>query len=119
MTADVTGTITETINGQAYELRLTMAGLAKLQAKHGKTIGGLLDGTAGNVPDFGPMLDMVSVALQKASGLGAVEADGLADDLLTADLTVIERLITAAFPNAQVSIEGPQSGNARKPKQAA
>lgn len=116
MTADVTGTVRETFDGTEYSLRLTMRGLAKLQAKHGANVAGLLDGTAGNPPNMEPLLDMVSEALQKGHGLEQAEADDVADELLTADLGLVERLIQAAFPDAEVSVE---KGNRKRSRRAA
>lgn len=113
--ADITGTVRARHDGRDYEMRLTMRGLAVLQDKHGDNIAGLLDGSAGSTPRFGALIDMVSLALQKGSGMGSNEADELADELLTADVGIIEKIITATFPNA--TVEGVR-GNGRKPKAA-
>lgn len=98
--ADITGEMIETFGGREYTLRLTMRGIAALQAKHGKNIGGLLDGTAGDIPDFGPLLDLVSLALQKGHAMTPEEADALADDLLTADPQIVGRIVSSTFPDA-------------------
>lgn len=111
--ADLTGAIYESIGGKEYALRLTMRGVAKLQAKHGTTIGGLLDSPSGATPMIEPLLDMVSEALQKGSGIEADRADDLADDLLTSDMSVVERILKAAFPDAEVEST---LGNVRRPK---
>ncbi|SDW78332.1 hypothetical protein [Roseicitreum antarcticum] len=115
--ADITGTIRAVHGGSTYDLRCTMGVLAKLQGIHGPSVGGLLDGSAGDLPEFQPMIDMVSLSLQKASGLPADQADEIADDLITEDQGIVERLLTAAFPEA--ASEAPASGNRKRPKRAA
>lgn len=110
--ADVTGTIRETFDGKSYDLRLTMRGIASLQAKFGNNIAGLLDDTGEAVPDFNALLALVSAALQKGSGMDAEAADDLADEMLTKDQAIFKRVIGAAFPE-------PKMGNAKKPKKAA
>lgn len=115
--ADVTGTIREEFGGKVYDLRLTMRGLARLQERHGDNIGGLLDGTVGEVPSFNLFLDIVSEALQTGSKTPAAEADDLADELLTANVKLIDRVFLALFPNA--SIEGAAPGKVTGPEAAA
>lgn len=115
MIASVTGTLHEQHDGKTYDLRLTMGGIAKLQAMHGRNVAGLLDGSAGDLPDFQALIDMVSVALQKGQGMTPEEAASVADDLLSADMEIVQRLITAAFPNATVET----AGNVRRPKRTA
>lgn len=95
---DPTGAVEVEHGGKAYCLRLTMRGIARLQAKHGRNLAGLLDGTAGTFPDMGAVLDIVSEALQKGSAIEADEADDLADELATADPMIVGRIVTAAFP---------------------
>lgn len=99
--SDITGSIIEEINGQRYTLRLTMRGIAKLQGSYGPTINGLLDGKAGSFPDFNPLLDLVSIALQKGHGLAEADAEQVADDMVTADQEIIGRILKAAFPEAE------------------
>ena len=94
-----------------------MGVLGKLEGLHGPIVGGLLDGSAGDTPTFQPMIDLVSLSLQKGSGLPAAEADDIADDLLTEDQGIVERLLIAAFPDA--AKEAPAPGNRRRPKRAA
>lgn len=115
--ADVTGTIREEFGGKVYDLRLSMRGLARLQVKYGDNVAGLLDGTVGEVPKFDVFLDIVSEALQKGSKLPVSEADDLADELLTADVDLVERVIAALFPKA--SINGAAPGKAKGPEAAA
>lgn len=98
---DVTGTIRAEHDGKTYALRLTMRSFAELQAKHGANVAGILDGTAGAMPSFAALIDVVSLALQRAEAMPAEEADRLADELLTADIKLVERLIAAAFPDAE------------------
>lgn len=115
MMADITGTVRARHDGRVYEMRLTMRSLAVLQDKHGDNIAGLLDGSAGSTPNLTALIDMVSLALQKGSGMAASDADDVADELLTADVGIIEKVIRATFPNA--TVEGAR-GNGRKPKAA-
>lgn len=107
---DPTGAVEIEFGGKTLSLRLTMRGIARLQAKHGRNLAGMLDGTAGDVPDMGAVLDLVSEALQKGSGLKAPEADDLADELATADPLIVGRIIGGAFPDALSEPEG----NAKK-----
>src|SRR5690606_10942214 len=99
--ADVTGALHHEFNGRGYTLRLTLGGIAKLQAKHGNDVGGLFaEGGIEGVPPFGIMIDVVAAALEKGERLPGDEAADLADDMLTADPRLVERLIAAAFPSA-------------------
>jgi hypothetical protein len=98
---DPTGAVEVEFGGKSYSLRLTMRGIARLQAKHGRNLAGLLDGTAGDVPDMGAVLDLVSEALQKGEGIAAAEADELADELATANPMIIGLIVTAAFPDPE------------------
>ena len=97
---DPTGVVEIEFDDKEYKLRLTMRGIARLQAKHGRNLAGLLDGTAGSFPDMAAVLDIVSEALQKGSGLKADKADDIADELATADPMIVGRIVTAAFPDA-------------------
>lgn len=106
--SDVTGTLHHQFGGREYALRLTIGGIARLQAKHGADLGGLLTQTedaAPKIPDFAVMLDIIQVALEK----GGVAPDGsadLADDMLTADIELASRLLQAAFPAAAKGARG-------------
>lgn len=95
--ADVTGALHHDFGGREYTLRLTFGVLAKLQAKHGTDLKGLLTGEVGKAPPFDVMLDAVSGALVKG---GVSDAEDLADDMLTADPELFSRLLAAAFPDA-------------------
>lgn len=108
--ADPTGTVEVEFGGETYCLRLTMRGIARLQAKHGRNLAGMLDGSAGAIPDMEAVLDLVSEALQKGQDMKPAEADDLADEMATADPLLVGRIIAAAFPDPE--------GNA-KPKRAA
>ena len=110
--ADVTGALSHSFGGKQYALRLTLGGIAKLQAKHGNDLGGLLSGKVETVPPFGIMIDMIAVALEKGQKMGADEAADLADEMMTADKGVFERLMKAAFPDAD-------PGNADAPRRKA
>lgn len=102
---DPTGAVEVELGGETYSLRLTMRGIARLQAKHGRNLAGMLDGTAGDVPDMEAVLDLVSEALQRGHGLPAKEADDIADELATANPMIVGTILAGAFPDAE--------GNAR------
>lgn len=105
--ADVTGALHEDFGGKTYTLRLTLGGIAKLQAKYGNDLGGLLSGGIEGVPPFGLMIDIVAAALEKGERISAGDAADLADDMLTADQTIMGRLMKS-FPD--------QVGNGQAPK---
>lgn len=98
--ADITGALHITHDGRELTLRLSMAGLGRLQDRHGPSIGGLLDEdrTEDQLLNFGILIDAVSIALQKGMRMDADEADDLADDLVSADQEIVARLLEAAFP---------------------
>ena len=98
---DPTGVVEVEFGGETYSLRLTMRGIARLQAKHGRNLAGMLDGTAGAMPDMAAVLDLVSEALQKGHGMKAGEADELADELATADPMIVGTILAGAFPDAE------------------
>lgn len=98
---DPTGALEVEHGDKTYCLRLTMRGIARLQARHGRNLAGLLDGSAGDIPDMAAVLDLVSEALQKGEGIKAAEADDLADELATADPMVVGRILGAAFPDLE------------------
>lgn len=95
-----TGALEYAFDGETYEMRLTMRGLARLQAKHGRTLAGVLDGSAGDIPDMAVVLDIVSEALQR-TGMDAKKADDLADEIATADPEVIGAIMATAFPDTE------------------
>lgn len=106
--ADVTGALHHDFGGKAYTLRLTLGGIAKLQGKYGNDLGGLLTGGIEGVPPFGIMIDIIAAALEKGERISADEAVDLADDMLTADQSIMEKVMKSAFPD--------QVGNAKAPK---
>jgi hypothetical protein len=115
--ADVTGTVRATLGQNEYTLRLTMRGLATLQGEFGADLGGLLSGKVaeGAIPDFNIMLRVVEIALAK--GMPDMTADrvrDVADDLVTDDQTILERIMQAAFPDVAAA-----AGNVKRPKRAA
>lgn len=112
--AEPTGTIHEEFDGKTYALRLTMRSIATLQEKHGNNVAGILDGTAGEIPSFSAILDLVSLALQRGEGVTAEQADELADDMLSRDQQLVGRIVQAAFPGA-----GGDEGNGTGPRAAA
>jgi hypothetical protein len=98
--ADVTGTIHIEHGGKQYALRLSMGGIAKLQAEFGRDIAGLLSGAANEVPDFAAILRVVEVALEKAQpSLSQEKIKDLADDIASTDL--VGKIIAAAFPDVE------------------
>lgn len=105
--ADVTGALHHEFAGKTYTLRLTMAGIAALQDKHGNDLGGLLTGGTQGIPPFALLIDIVIEALVKGEKMQRDEAEELADDLLTADQTLAVRILNASFPDV--------SGNAKAP----
>lgn len=107
--ADVTGAVHYEFGGKHYVLRLTLGGIGKLQGKHGNDLGGLLSGKVEGIPPFAIMVDMVAASLEKGQRMDPEMAADLADDMLTADQTLIERVLKAAFPDAK-------PGNANAPK---
>ena len=98
---DPTGAVEVEFAGETYSLRLTMRGIARLQAKHGRGLAGMLDGTAGDVPDMAAVLDLVSEALQKGQSIKAAEADELADELATADPGIVGKILAGAFNGSE------------------
>lgn len=98
--ADVTGALHHSHEGNGYTLRLTLGGIGKLQSRHGNDLGGILTGQMTGIPPFAIMIDMVAVSLEKGEGIGSAEALDLADDMVTADRGLFERLMKAAFPDA-------------------
>lgn len=106
--ADVTGALHHDFGGKTYTLRLTLGGFAKLQGKYGNDLGGLLTGGIEGVPPFGIMIDIIAAALEKGERISADEAVDLADDMLTADQSIMDKVMKSAFPD--------QVGNAKAPK---
>ncbi|RJE81279.1 hypothetical protein [Paracoccus sp. JM45] len=116
--ADVTGTLHHKFGDKTYALRLTMAGLARLQGRHGLDLGGLLSGKfdsadGGNapalIPPFAIMIDVVAVALEKGERMSAEDAADLADDMLTQDRGLCGAVMQAAFPTPATSGNGKAS----------
>lgn len=113
--AAFTGELNVAHNGRDLTLRLTLAGLARLQDKYGPDIAGLLDENRSDeeILPFGIMLDVISVSLQKGMRMPEDEAEELADDILSADPDVLGRLLSAAFPSAATKTGGRPSGKGR------
>lgn len=102
--SDITGTVHHQFAGREYELRLTLGGVSKLQAKHGLDVGGMLSADGANdhkIPDFGIMIDIVAIALEKGGSCADVDQWDLADDMLTGDKSLAARILQAAFPEAR------------------
>lgn len=106
--ADVTGALHHKHGEKTYTLRLTLGGIAKLQGKHGNDLAGVLTG-AQAIPSFAVLLDIVAESLRRGGDVESEDADALADEMLTVDKKLVERLLHLAFP------EAPQ-GNAPAPK---
>jgi len=94
------GTVTTDIGGKSYDLQLSFRAIARLQAKHGRNVAGLLDGTAGDIPDMAAVLDVLSEAIQRGSGVEASVADDLADELMSANSAILGPVLLTAFPDA-------------------
>lgn len=105
-----TGLLTVPFWGRDHDLRLTWAGMAKLQALHPDMVGAMLSGRE-VVPSMQFALDAVRIALVKG-GTDAAAADDLADEMMTADPGLIGRLLAAAFP----ADKGTPSGNGEAPQ---
>lgn len=97
--ADVTGALHHPFNGKEYTLRMSFGVIAKLQAKHGSDLKGLLIGKTEGTPPFDVMLDAIAESLMKCGQPDDGIAD-LADDMLSADPELFARLLTTAFPDA-------------------
>lgn len=105
--ADVTGALHYEFGGRRYCMRLTLGGIASLQGRYGNDLAGMLSGEydvkAGQqpqIPPFEVMISILAVALGKGEGMDVEEATILADDMLTADQTVLQRVLAATFPEA-------------------
>lgn len=104
--ADVTGALHHEFAGRSYCLRLTLGGIANLQGRYGNDIDGMLsgkydakEGQRPPVPPFGILIDILTEALKRGEGMEAKEAAILADDMLTADQNLIQRVLAATFPD--------------------
>lgn len=112
--ADVTGTHYHEHAGTRYAFRLTMRGLATLQAEFGRDIAGILSGGNG-IPDFAAILRIVEVALERGTpSLSPDQVKELAEDMANGDL--VGAIVKAAFPDAQEDQGG--NGKAGKAKAA-
>jgi hypothetical protein len=107
--ADITGSLTVEHGGRSYSLRLTMRGLASLQAEFGNSLGGMLDGEANAIPNFALLLRIVEVALGNVD-----DKEQVADALLSDDVTIVERIMAASFP---ALVDG-ASGNGKRATRA-
>lgn len=56
------------------------------------------------------MIDTVAVALEKGERMPPAEAQDLADDMLTAEVALYERLMISAFPDLK------KAGKTKAPK---
>lgn len=105
--ADITGALHHEFGGKTYCLRMTMRGIAKMQALHGNDLGGLLreseEGAPAGVPPLAPALDLISIALQRGENMAQEEADVLADDMMTAERALSSRVLAAAFPDVKAT----------------
>lgn len=108
--SDVTGALHHDFGGRSYTLRLTLGGIGKLQGRHGNDLGGLLSGGIEGIPPFSLMIDIVAVALEKGERMAPDEAQDVADDIITADQSVFEKLMRAAFPGDAGKAKAPKAG---------
>lgn len=97
------GEIDVVSGGKTYCLRLTMKSLAVLQDEFGQDLGGIMNMKAGALPNLKLCLRMIELGLQKHHPDASAD---LADEIATADMSVIGRLISAAFPDAEVQDGG-------------
>ena len=107
--ADVTGALHHSFGDKTHTLRLTLGGIANLQGRYGNDLGGLLSGKIEGTPPFRLLIDVVAEALKKGEGLSEDDAAALADDMLTADKQLVQRVLDMAFPTQDAS------GNAKAP----
>lgn len=112
--ADVTGTLHHDFGGKSITLRLTWTVLAELQARHGKDFIQRLEIQEGEMPDFGMIVDIVTRALMRGENMPESDAALLADDMLTADPSMLGRLMKSAFPEAQAAGNGAKAGQAAR-----
>lgn len=96
--ADPTGTLHVEHDGKTYALRLTMAGIGRAQEAQPDAMNALISGHDA-VPSINLCLLLVSLALQKGEKINADEAEELADEIFTADQTVVPRLMAAMAPD--------------------
>ena len=109
--ADVTGTVHVDHGGKRFALRLTMRALAELQAEFGQDLGGISSQGEAAFPNMAPLLRMIELALIKGQPEMSPEtARDLADDMLTRDIGLVQKVLAAAFPSVP--------GAARPPKAA-
>lgn len=101
--AAILGELTVHNAGKDYCLRLTMRSIAQLQDEYGQGLMPLLGMKDGELPHFGICLRLVELALKKHHPDAGPE---LADDILTADIGVVGRLIAAAFPDMEGNTGG-------------
>lgn len=110
--AAVTGEVLVKFDGREYCLRLTMRGLSVLQTEFGNDVLEKLD--SGTLPDISVLLRLVELALGKESE--RYEGD-LADELLSADVSIVGRIVQAALPSAREGAAvGSAAGTAREKK---
>jgi hypothetical protein len=110
--ADITGTVHADHGGKRYALRLTMRGLAELQAEFGQDLGGITTHGEGAFPNMAPILRLVELSLRKGQpDMSPETAADLADEMLTADIAIVQRILTAAFPSV--------AGGSARPRKAA
>ena len=104
----MTGAVQVKHGGVSYQLRLTMRGIAELQAEFGRDIAGLLSGRDGDIPDFNAVLRLIEVALLKGTpSIDATTTSIVAEDIATIEL--VGKVVQAAFPEA-----GSAEGNVRR-----
>ena len=99
------GEITASLGDRDYVLRLTMRSLAALQDEFGQELKPIMGLAEGELPSFKACLRLVELALQKHHPDAGPD---VADDILTAEMDIIARLIEAAFPDAGAKSEGKQ-----------
>lgn len=112
--ADITGTLHREVGGKDYALRLTMRDIATLQGEYGINLGGWLSEKQPEIVDFGLALDVVTLAVKRGSKLDRAAAEDVADDLLTADVSLFGKVMTALFVRDEAGTKA-AGGNAQAP----
>lgn len=101
--------ITVRHDGRNLTLQLTMLAMADLQDKYGPDLAVLNSIRPDSTPPFRAMVDLVAAALRRHHR--DLDHLSVADDLLTADLDVFNRLMLASFPQPGDAVAG-DAGNA-------
>lgn len=99
--AEIIGQVLAEFEGKTYTLRLTNRKIALLQSEFGRDfMAGLqVDTDKGEMPDFGICLRVIELSL--GNQIEGADTD-LADELMSADQSLIGKVFAAAFPSPQI-----------------